>query len=101
MEDFIYSFIYFDFILVLVNLGEPYHFSWSSGAIKPPSENGLFYWHHTPLAEGGMGENVCGHLLGYSVFKFTYYDHVTNVNSYLSDKPELHENVYSMSLFWY
>ena len=41
VEDFFYLFIYVDFILVLINLGEPYHFSWSSGAVNPPSENDL------------------------------------------------------------
>ena len=41
VEDFIYSFIYFDFILVLVNLGEPCYFCWSSGAVKTQSDNAL------------------------------------------------------------
>ena len=41
VEDFIYSFIYLDFISVLVNLGEPYHFSWSSGEVKTPSDSAL------------------------------------------------------------
>ena len=101
VEDFFNFFIYFDLILILINLGERYRFCWSSGAVNPPSENGLFCWHHTPLRKDWKGENVCGHLLGYSVFKFTYHDLVTNLNSYLSNKPELHENFYCMSFFWF